>query len=94
MLLQSVTSKCYISFLVYTIRKRKKKSEFVSLRACSFYYECIANLRNHILNVDQLEMKHVLISDRSILYLMELIRNHRGCCVFYFQFHDMLSKES
>ena len=43
------------------------KFELVSLRACSFNYGDIANLRNHILNIDQLEMKCMLVSGGSIL---------------------------
>ena len=37
--------------------------ELVSLWACSFYYGHIANLRNRILYIDQLGMKHALVSD-------------------------------
>ena len=43
------------------------KSELVSLRSCSFYYGDIAKLRNRILNIDQLEMKHALVSGGSIV---------------------------
>ena len=35
--------------------------------ACSFYYRDIANLSNHILNLDQLGMKHALVSGGSIV---------------------------
>ena len=34
---------------------------------CSFYYGDIVDLRNHILNIDQLEMKHALVSGGSIV---------------------------
>ena len=49
------------SFLFTLLGKGRVKSELVSLRACSFYYGDIANLRNRILNIDQLEMKHGLV---------------------------------
>ena len=39
----------------------------ISLYGCSFYYGCIANLRNHILNIDHLEMKHAYFSGGSIV---------------------------
>ena len=60
------------------------KFELVSLWACSFYYGHIANLRNRILNIDQLEMKHTLVSDGSIVKLVEMIRNHSLCFSFPF----------
>ena len=48
-------------------RLGKGRFKLVSLRACLFYYGDIANLRNHILNIDQLIMKNVLVSGGSIV---------------------------
>ena len=45
-------------------------------QACLFYYRDITNLRNCILNIDQLEIKHVLVSGRSVVKLVETIGNH------------------
>ena len=56
----------------------------VSLRACSFYYGDIANFCNGILNIDQLEMKHALVSGGSIVQLAETIGNHQLCFTFDF----------
>ena len=41
--------------------------------ACSFYYRDIANLCNRILNIDQLEMKHMFFSGGSIVTLVETL---------------------
>ena len=67
MFFQSIMSE--MLYLVSCLHDRKKIEEIghFSLRACSFYYECIANLRNCILNIDHLEMKQVQISSRSIV---------------------------
>ena len=59
----------------------------VPLRACSFYYGDIANLRSRILNIDQLEMKHALVSGGFIVQLGETIGNHQLCFTFGFTTH-------
>ena len=78
MFFQSVTSEMsFFRFLVYTVGKSWRKSEFVSILACSFYYGGIANLRKRIRH----QMKTCL-SLRPIN--SAACRNHReprGCCV-------------
>ena len=38
--------------------KKVEEIQHFSLQSSLFYYECIANLRNCILNIDQLEIMH------------------------------------
>ena len=86
MFLQRVMSE--MLYFVSCLRVRKNVEEiqisFSSLRACLFYYGDIPNLRNGILNIDQLEMKHTLVSGVSIVKLAVTIRNPRLCFTFGF----------
>ena len=83
---QSVMSE--MLYFVSCLHVRKKVEEirisFPSLRACLFYYRDIANLRNRILNIDQLEMKQALVSGGSIVKLAETIRNRLLCFTYCF----------
>ena len=72
-------------FLVYTVGKSKRKSEFVSLRACSFYYGGTANLRKLIRH----QMKTCLSLCRINSAACGNHREPRG--QFYFRFHNTLS---
>ena len=67
MFFQSVMSEMlyFVSFLHVKEKVEEIRIGFPS--ACSFNYRDIANLRNHILNIDQLEMKCMLVSGGSIL---------------------------
>ena len=56
-----------IFYFVFTRLGKVEEIRLASLRACSFYYRVLAILRNRILNIDQLEMKHMLVSGRSIV---------------------------
>ena len=47
-------------FLFTHLGKGRGNPNWFTFVACSFYYGDIANLHNRILNIDQLEMKHVL----------------------------------
>ena len=42
---------------VLNARENVEEIHFVPVRACLFYYGCITNIRNRILNIDHLEMK-------------------------------------
>ena len=66
-------------FLVYTVGQSWRKSKFVSLRACLFYYGGIANLRKRI--------RHQMKTCLSLRRINSAAcRNHRepqGCCVMH-----------
>ena len=67
MFFQSIMSKMLYFVSCLHLWEKVEEIRNGSLRACLFYYGDIANLRNHILNIDQLEMKHVLVSGGSIV---------------------------
>ena len=67
--------KVIFRFLVSTVGKSKRKSEFVSIRACSFYNGGIANLHKCISHQMKTGLT-VLVSVGSIVQLAETIENH------------------
>ena len=60
-------------FLFSSLGKGRGSQSGSHNTACSFYYRDIANLCNRILNIDQLEMKHMLFSGGSIVKLVETL---------------------
>ena len=64
-------------FVVYTVGKSQRISQFVSFRACSFYYGGIANLRKRIRH----QMKTRLSLRRINSAACGNHREPRGCCI-------------
>ena len=80
-----------ILYLVSCLHDRKKVEV---IRHFFFGHECIANLRTCILNIDQLEMNKRKSPADQQCSLWKQSETTEECCVFYFRFHDTLSKES
>ena len=54
-----------MSEILYLVSCSHDRKKVEVIQHFSFWHECIANLRNCILNIDQLEMKQAQISDGS-----------------------------